>query len=70
MYRDLAISIIEEHDESIPLFIYLSFQAVHNPFNDVDDRHKAGVPKEYLKDGLYDDIVENVKGRNRYTRNI
>jgi arylsulfatase A-like enzyme len=32
LYKDLAVEIIESHDQTTPLFLYLPFQAVHTPF--------------------------------------
>lgn len=32
LFRDKAVQIIEEHDFSSPMFLYLPFQAVHDPF--------------------------------------
>lgn len=64
LYRDKAVAIIEEHDEIDPLFLYVAFQAVHDPFNDFN-HHSKGLPKEYLKDGVYEQIGENVVGHKR-----
>jgi hypothetical protein len=59
-YRDKAIDIISNHDPEVPLFLYLSFQAVHDPFTDISS-HQKGVPREYLSDGVYDNIHQGVK---------
>lgn len=58
-YRDKAVQIIEEHNMSQPMFMYLAFQAVHDPFTDIN-HHSKGVPKEYLSDGIYDKIHSEV----------
>lgn len=64
LYRDKAIEIIENHDISEPMFLYIAFQAVHDPFMDVKN-HAAGVPQEYMKDGMYDNIHSEVVGHKR-----
>jgi len=70
-YRDHAVSIIQEHDTSDPLFLYLSFQAVHDPFVD-NNNYLSGIPKSYLEGiisdnnkTMYDRIISDVKGRKR-----
>lgn len=59
MYRDMAVDIINNHDQSDPLFLYLSFQAVHDPFTDVSS-HDTGVPTSYLSDDIASKIQESV----------
>lgn len=62
-YRDKAISIINDHDaEQSSLFLYISLQAVHNPFSD-DDKFSSGIPKEYLDEDIYDQIHSEVDVR-------
>jgi arylsulfatase A-like enzyme len=66
LYRDRAVDIIGGHNyEESPMFMYLAFQAVHNPYGDYNGRYSSGVPPEYLSDGLYDLIMDNVVGRQR-----
>lgn len=60
LYRDKAIDTIKEHNKSSPLFMYIAFQAVHDPFIDLN-HHSKGVPKEYLRDGVYDQIHSEVE---------
>ena len=65
LYRDKAISIINDHNETdSSLFIYLAWQAVHDPFMD-KSHYQNGIPKEYLGDGVYDKIREEVVGHKR-----
>ena len=33
MYTKRAVETIEEHDNTVPLFLMVSFQAPHNPFS-------------------------------------
>ena len=35
LYAEHAIRVIEEHDVTSPLFLYVAFNAVHVPFNDI-----------------------------------
>jgi arylsulfatase A-like enzyme len=64
LYRNKAVDIISDHDSEVPLFLYLSFQAVHDPFTDLT-RFQKGVPKELLPDGVYDIIHSQVDGHKR-----
>jgi len=64
-YRDMAVDIIDEHDVADPLFMYMSFQAVHDPFDDVNGVHEFGIPAEYLDGGMFAKIKSNVKGLKR-----
>ena len=65
LYRDKAISIIQDHnDTESSLFLYLAFQAVHDPFMD-KSHYSKGIPKEYLGDGVLDKIQEGVVGHKR-----
>lgn len=67
LYRDLAISAIESHatyDSDTPLFLYLSFQAVHSPFDDLK-HFESGVPLTYLDDDVVTTIRDDISGRKR-----
>jgi len=64
LYKDKAIDIINEHDTSSSLFLFLSFQAVHDPFIDSKE-FQNGLPTELLPDGMYDMIHTNVTGHKR-----
>ena len=65
-YRDKAVRIIEEYDfdDDHPMLLYVSFQAVHDPFTD-DNTFQNGIPKEYLQESMYENIHANVTGRKR-----
>ena len=47
-YRHKAIDILEHHDQSTPLFLYLPFQAVHDPFSDVREGADGAIPKDFV----------------------
>ncbi|XP_070542676.1 arylsulfatase B-like [Ptychodera flava] len=55
IYAQEAENIIMNHDETTPLFLYLSFQAVHTPLQ---------VPSEYSD--MYKDIIPNDESRRTY----
>lgn len=64
-YRDKAIDIIEGHNyDDSPLFLYVSMQAVHDPFFDVK-HFTSGIPIDYLSADIYEDIMQNVTGRKQ-----
>lgn len=64
LYRDKAIKVIRNHDYSAPLFMYLSFQGVHDPYHD-HNLYSNGIPKEYVTDDVYNAIHTSVAGRER-----
>lgn len=63
-YRDKAVGVVEKHDYTRPLFLYVGFQAVHEPFYDLY-HYSNGIPKTYISDSMYDIIVSDVVGRKR-----
>ena len=64
LYRDKAINIIKKHDyDAASLFLFLGFQAVHDPYEDVD--FESGVPRTYLSGKMYRHILSEVSGRKR-----
>jgi arylsulfatase A-like enzyme len=67
LYRDKSISLINQHDfDKNPMFLYLPFQAVHDPFDEYDGNYSTGVPRQYFEDtAVYDLIVANISGKNR-----
>ena len=49
LYQDKAIATIHAHDfDQSPMFMYLSFQAVHVPFGDIHGSYPAGIPDSYV----------------------
>ena len=70
-YTNHALKIIDEHDKSDPMFLYLAYQAVHDPFVDYGI-HKWGMPDEYLDDDVRESIEKNVVGsmRKQYVKSL
>ena len=65
LYRDKAVKVIRNHDfDSKPLFMYLSFQGVHDPYHD-HNQYTNGIPKEYLPNSTWSGIHSTVVGRER-----
>ena len=62
-YRDHAIDIIENHDQTIPLFLYMAFQAVHDPFSEVIDTFDDA--KQYVSDDIKEQIAAKIVGTKR-----
>jgi arylsulfatase A-like enzyme len=63
-YTDKAINIIDEHSTADPLFLYVAYQAVHDPFVDYG-KFKHGVPDEMVDSDVLTVINSKVVGRTR-----
>jgi arylsulfatase A-like enzyme len=63
-YTSKAISIIQEHSYETPLFLYLAYQAVHDPFIDFGI-YENGMPDSYIDDNILKSIHLNITGRLR-----
>ena len=63
LYRDLAVDIIENHDPSESLFLYLPFQAVHDPFEDLsyDMTGDRLITANFMTKDMYEEIQSSVK---------
>lgn len=63
-YTSKAISIIQDHSYETPLFLYLAYQAVHDPFIDFGI-YENGMPDSYIEDDILSSIHHNITGRLR-----
>ena len=65
MYKDKAIKAIEAHNMADPMFMYLPFTAVHNPFGDLEN-HIDGLDMDDVGYDFWWQVQdENVIGGNR-----
>eukprot|EP01040_Poterioochromonas_malhamensis_P020084 gene20084-23905_t len=65
LYGSKAVGVIESHDfDQQPLFLYLPFQAVHDPFGDVYE-YTDGLNTSYIDVATYDEILERIPGTTR-----
>jgi arylsulfatase A-like enzyme len=63
-YTTKAVNIIQEHDTSTSLFLYIAYQAVHDPFVDYG-KHSEGMPDSYIDDTVLTKIHQNIVGTTR-----
>jgi len=61
-YRDHAIDIINKHDQTNPLFLFLSIQAPHSPYDDHITEYTDGIPTNYISPEALEDIESDVTG--------
>ena len=65
-YRDKAIEIISNHDyDSSPMFLYIAFQAVHDPFDDIDGLADDGLTEIDVGTDVYTYLNETIDGHKR-----
>jgi arylsulfatase A-like enzyme len=66
MFGDKAVSVVSSHDfDSSPLFLYLPFQAAHDPYHDIDPIHDEGVPPSYVGQAVYQKFASRFTGSKR-----
>ena len=82
MYSERSKSIIENHDKSKPLFLMVSFQAPHNPFNTPPSQFSSQYSSEMKMyernraatitalDTAVGDIVESLKAEGLYENSV
>ncbi len=65
-YRDKAIEILNNHDyDSSPMFLYVAFQAVHDPFDDTDGLADDGLTEIDVGTDVYTYLNDTVTGHKR-----
>lgn len=72
LYTNRALEIIDEHPVDEPLFLYLAYQAVHDPFSDLGNKYSDGIPDHYLPDDVLSQINSTVFGglRQAYMKSL
>jgi arylsulfatase A-like enzyme len=72
-YTNKAINIIENHDTSDPLFLYMAYQAVHDPFID-HGKFDNGIPDSYFDEdpSVLETIHKTIIGdtRQEYVKSL
>ena len=64
LYTSKAVSVINTHDfDSSPMFMYLAFQAAHEPFEDTD--HDEGITSDLVGEERFNSVVHRVVGVER-----
>jgi len=63
-YTNHAIQIIEDHPTDDPLFLYLAYQAVHDPFVDTG-KFRNGMPDSLMDADVLSQIHSNIVGTQR-----
>ena len=63
-YTNKAVEIIENNGADSPLFLYVAYQAVHDPFVDYG-KYDTGIPDSYFEDAVLSEIRSSVVGKTR-----
>ena len=65
-YTNKAINIIQNHNTNLPLFMYLAYQAVHDPFVD-HAKFENGIPDSYFDEEptILQSIYKTIVGKTR-----
>lgn len=63
-YTNKAVEIIENNGADAPLFLYVAYQAVHDPFIDYG-KYDTGIPDSYFEDTLLSQIRSSIVGKTR-----
>ena len=64
LYTAKAMDAIEEHDFSSPIFLYMAYQAAHEPFHDYE-AYEDGLTADMVGTAQYDAVKSKVLGGER-----
>lgn len=65
LFTHKARSVIQSHDfDANPMFLYMSYQAVHDPFNDKYN-YTDGLPTSYFEEETYKSLSSQTSGKTR-----
>lgn len=75
LYGDRMISVLQNHDPALPLFLYLPWQAVHAPYDQVPGWPDTGSPGTYrgmlwLADGYVGQMVQLLKQKSMWDNTL
>lgn len=63
-YTNKAVEIIQNNGADSPLFLYVAYQAVHDPFIDYG-KYDTGIPDSYFEDSILEEIQASIVGKTR-----
>jgi len=63
-YTNKAVEIIENNGVDSSLFLYVAYQAVHDPFIDYG-KYDTGIPDSYFEDSVLSQIRSSIVGKTR-----
>jgi arylsulfatase A-like enzyme len=66
LFSEKTRTVLNSHDfDSNPLFMYLAFQSVHDPFHDISGDGINGIPESYVGEEFYSLVESTFSGSKR-----